>query len=477
MAKVLQPPDWLELITEIAEKNPERLLELWAAGDPVDGKGRYLHWDEMRHRTPPEGLSTHEWWVATKASRNAFARPLPLTSVQGEPFRFSNIDSIQEVVHRIDQYASGQIQTDDPVTSVGSSDRYVVSSLMEEATTSSLLEGAATTRRAAKEMLRTQRRPRTHGERMVSNNFNAMLAAEKLARDGTSLTPDDVLELHRIVTDGTLENESEAGRLQQPGEKRVYVADSDDTVLHRPPPAEELPDRLEQLCAFANGENVEGFLHPVVRAILIHFWVGYDHPFADGNGRTARALFYWSMLRSGYWLAQYISISAILRKAPGQYKKSYLKAETDSSDATYFVIHQLQVLERSIDNLRAYLTRKTTEVNNVKQLLRSISRLNNRQLAIINDALHDPSQTFTIQGQARLHRVVYQSARTDLLALEDMDLFTKTKLGNQFEFYAVDDFQDRLHHLVEAEEQRIAHQVEAAVHDLSTEHEIEVQRS
>ncbi|WP_419924365.1 Fic family protein [Candidatus Poriferisocius sp.] len=439
------------------------MIEVLTSGRPIDPKGRYLHWDEMRHRTPPDGLTLDEWWMGTAYSRFAVARPLPLTSVTGEPFRISNIDPIQEAVHRIDQYASGQIQADGAIANVQSSDRYLVSSLMEEAITSSLLEGAATTRRAAKEMLRTKRSPKTHGERMVFNNFNAMIAAEQLAREGRPLTPGDVLELHRIVTDGTLDDESESGRIQQPGEERVVVVDSDDTVIHRPPPAEELPGRLEQLCEFANGENVEGFLHPVVRAIVLHFWVGYDHPFVDGNGRTARALFYWSILRSGYWLAQYISISAILRNAPGQYKKSYLKAETDSNDATYFVIYQLQVMEQAIDSLRDYLARKTSEINNVKQRLRSVSRLNNRQLAIINDALHDPSQVFTIQGQAQLHRVVYQSARTDLLALEAMGLFAKAKLGNQFEFYAVGDIQDRLHHLVEAEKQQIAHEVEAAV--------------
>ena len=451
MAKVLPPPDWNDLGSTISQENPQRLLEVLTTGKPVDLKGRYLHWDEMRHRTPPDGLTLEEWWVGTAYSRLVIARSLPLTSVKGEPFRFSNIDSIQEMVHHIDQYASGQIQTDNAITNLGSSDRYLVSSLIEEAITSSLLEGAATTRRVAKDMLRTRRPPKTHGERMISNNFSAMVAAEQLARDGTPLTPENVLELHRIVTDGTLENESEAGRLQQPGEERVFVVDSDDTVLHRPPPAEELPERLAKLCAFANGENAEEFLHPVVRAILIHFWVGHDHPFADGNGRTARALFYWSMLRSGYWLAQYISISTILRKAPGQYKKSYLKAETDNNDTTYFVIYQLEVIEGAIDSLRDYLTRKTNEIAETKRLLRNGAGLNNRQISIISDALNDPHQTFTIRGQAQMHRVVYQSARTDLLSLEDMGLFTKIKVGNRFEFQAMSDLQDRLRNLVETE--------------------------
>ena len=313
MKKPLPPPDMAELLSEIADGGPQRVFDLFASGRPVDHKGRYLHWDQMRHRQPPEGLTLKEWWVSTAASRANNARTLPFTGTDGEPFRFTNIDRIQEMVHRIDQQASGRIETDDIVANAGSRNRYLVSSLVEEAITSSLLEGAATTRRVAKELLRTQRAPRDTGERMILNNYLAMRMAQEVAGSGEPLVPDDVLELHRIVTEGTLHDESEAGQLQRPGEDRVFV-DWDGELLHRPPRAEELPARLEQFCAFANGETGEGFLHPVVRAILLHFWIGYDHPFADGNGRTARALFYWSMLRSGYWLAQYISISSILRK-------------------------------------------------------------------------------------------------------------------------------------------------------------------
>ncbi len=450
MTKVLTPPDWSKLFAQMSHANHQRALEVLASGKPIDSKGRYLHWDEMRHRNPPNGLTLDEWWMGTAYSRSAIARPLPLTSVKKEPFHFSNIDCIQEMVHHIDQYASGQLQTDGIVTSMRSREQFVVSSLMEEAITSSLLEGAATTRRVAKEMLKTSRAPRTQGERMVHNNFAGMLEAERLASEKKPLTPEDVLELHHIVTEGTLENEADAGRLQQPGEERVFVVDRADKVLHRPPLAEELPRRLEQFCAFANRENDENFLHPVVRAILLHFWIGYDHPFVDGNGRTARALFYWSMLRSGYWLAQYISISAILRKAPGKYMKSYLKAETDNNDATYFVIYQLEVIKQAINSLKACLARKTEEIAATKHLLNVVSGLNNRQLSIINEALNDPYQTFTIAGHAQLYRVVYQSARTDLLALEELGLFTKNKAGNKFNFYPVKDLQKRLSTLIDS---------------------------
>ena len=428
---------------EINAESPQLLFEVITSGRPVDPKGRYLHWDQMRHRTPPQGLTMEQWWVGTAASRVNQARTLPFEGIDGNPFRFTNIDPIQEMVHRIDQQASGRIQTEDSVANVGSRNRYLVSSLVEEAITSSLLEGAATTRRVAKELLRTRREPRDTSERMILNNYLAMRRVEDLAGTEEPLTPDHVLELHRIVTDGTLDDQFEAGRLQQPDDDRVFV-DWNGQLLHRPPPAEQLPARLDRLCAFANGEVGEGFLHPVVRAILLHFWIGYDHPFADGNGRTARAVFYWSMLRSGYWLAQYISISSILRNALREYVLSYLHTETDSNDVTYFVIHQLEVLELAIEELRAYLTRRASEVSEVERLLRGVSNLNHRQLAVIGEALRDPDAYFTIAGHERLHRVAYQSARTDLLGLEDLDVFRRVQSGKKFEFWPVDDLSDRL---------------------------------
>ena len=162
--------------------------------------------------------------------------------------------------------------------------------------------------------------------------------------------------------------------------------------------------------------------------------MGHDHPFVDGNGRTARALFYWSMLRSGYWLARYFSISTILRKAPGQYIKSYLKAETDDNDATYFVIYQLEVIERAITSLNQYITEKTLEVAEVEQLALSVPGLNRRQLAVINAAQRDPYRSFTIEEHLSQEQVTYQSARTDLLKLEELGLLTKARVGKRYEF-------------------------------------------
>ena len=189
MKKPLPPPDWAGLLAGIAAEDPQRMIDLFASGRAVDEKGRYLHWDQMRHRQPPDGLTLNEWWVGTAASRATNARLLPFTGTNGNPFRFTNIDRVQQMVHRIDQQASGRIQTDEIVANVGSRNRYLVSSLVEEAISSSLLEGAATTRRVAKELLRTGREPRDTSERMIFNNYLAMRRAEEIAGSGEPWSP------------------------------------------------------------------------------------------------------------------------------------------------------------------------------------------------------------------------------------------------------------------------------------------------
>jgi Fic family protein len=448
MKMPMAPPAFehtIDRLINASKRGPEDLARILTGIGPVDQKGRYLHWDDMRNRTPPDGFTHDEWWTGTTLSRRALTRSLPLTDAAGKNFRFSNIDQIQEMVHRIDQRASGQIMAGDIVTSLRSSDRYLVSSLVEEAITSSQLEGASTTRRVAKELLASGRAPRDRSERMIVNNFQAMVFAQELS--GAPLAERDVLDLHRIVTDGTLDDPNDAGRLQEPGEDRIAVYWKDGSLLHNPPDASELPARLTAMCKFANGELSDGFLHPVVRAIVLHFWLAYDHPFVDGNGRTTRALFYWSMLNSGYWLTQYLSVSSILRKAPSKYARSYLLVETDDNDLTYFVMYQLGVIERAIDSLHAYLARKIAEMHEIEQLIHGSNVLNNRQLVAVQHALRDPSEQFTVAAQRNQHRVTYESARSDLVGLERLGLFTKQKVGKKYVFRPQRDLPERLRQL------------------------------
>jgi Fic family protein len=403
--------------------------------------GKYLHWDELRHRTPPADLTIDEWWLGVKFARGHLMKALPLRDSAGLPFVYSVPDPAQRLLHEITRDATGGLQMEKHVTSPGTRDRYVVSSLIEESITSSQLEGASTTTAVAKDMLRSGRKPTTKSEQMIFNTFLAMAYVQEHRHD--PITPDRIFELHRIVTQDTLDDPSDAGRFRTP-EDNVVVQDPYGNILFTPPPAEQLAQRLEILCEFAASEADDIFLHPVVKAILIHFWLAFDHPFVDGNGRTARALYYWHLLQQGYWLAEFISISRILRKAPAQYARAFLLTETDDNDATYFVLHQLRVLGNAIHDLKLFLRRKVEEVKRVEKRLRETDDINHRQLALLSHALKHPEHGYTIQSHQTSHRVVYETARSDLLKLKAMGLLQQRRRGRAYIFYAPADLEQRL---------------------------------
>ncbi|MET0305073.1 MAG: Fic family protein [Solirubrobacterales bacterium] len=406
----------------------------------------YLHWDKLRRLKPPKGLTSEQWWLQIKSAREAELRAFPLSDPKGMRFRYGVTDDMQRSLHLIDQRGGGEVAMEEVVTSDAQArNRYLVNSLTEEAIRSSQLEGATTSRRVAKELLRSGRQPRDRSERMIVNNYRAIqFMREEM---GGELNPSAVLELHEIVTEGTLDDPSAAGRLQVPGERRVavYNRDGDARPVHKPPPAEQLPERLAELCEFANEED-DGtrWVHPVIRAILLHFWLAYDHPFLDGNGRTARILFFWAMRARGYWLAEYLPISRIIRLAPAQYGRAFAETETDGGDTTYFLIHQLNVIKQGIKDVYAYVERKTAEVRDIERLLQKDNRLNGRQLALLTDAIRHPSASYTFEGHAASHRVTHETARADLRGLAGRNLLVQRQKGRKYIFEPAPDLPKRL---------------------------------
>ncbi len=441
------PPKPAALLVNIKAETISKLIS--EPRSPLAG-GRYLHWDELRHRTPPAHLTHELWWLSVKMARQSLFRPLPLLLAKsGEPFVFGTPEPVLVDLHHIDRDAAGEISATVDVTTPEHRERYLRHSLIEEAITSSQLEGASTTRRVAVAMLREGRKPRDRSEQMIFNNYRAMQTIQRIKTQ--PLTPRRILELHRLLTEDTMDDPADAGRLRDSDDVRVEDH-RDGTVLHQPPLAKELLVRLERLCKFANGpDKDEPFIHPVIRAILIHFMIGYDHPFVDGNGRTARALFYWSMSRQGYWLMEFLSISHILRKAPAQYVRAYLHTETDDNDTTYFLVHQLEVIRKAIDALHDYLEQTVKEQRATGRLLASSpklrDKLNHRQIALLTHALKHPGERYKVEGHQRSHAVVYETARSDLLGLAKLKLLEKNRSGRAFVFTAPEDLRDRIDRL------------------------------
>jgi len=407
-------------------------------------RGKYLHWDKLLYYEPPEGLSHEEWWFALKIQRQNLFKQAPLNDKAAKPFQYLEADPMPEIVHEIDQGAGGLMQMPEQITNPNTKDQYYVSSLIQEAITSSQLEGAVTTRKVAKEMIRTGRAPRDKSEQMILNNFKTMQRIGKIKNQ--PLSKELVFEIHRLVTDRTLIDESQTGRFRN-NDEQIYVGDMYNEVFDTPPLAEQLDRRMTAMCDFGNGTTPKGFVHPVIRSIILHFWLAYDHPFVDGNGRTARALFYWSMLRHDFWLFEFISISQIILKAPAKYGRAFLYTETDDNDLTYFIIYHLEVIRRAIKELHEYIKRKTHRLQTIERELRGTAMLNYRQRGLISHALRHPHQHYTIKPHQISNNVVYQTSRLDLLDLEKRGLLTCNKVGRMWYFTPVADLEEKLANL------------------------------
>ena len=436
------PPRTPELLARVAEHR-ERLTAVVEASQEAADDGNYLHWDKLRHlNKAPKDLTTEEWWLALKLARNRLRKRLPVQDKEGLAFWYGLADPIPENLHHIDQDAAGSIEMpESEITNPSTRDRYVVHSLIQEAITSSQLEGATTTRVAAKQMLRSGRLPTDRSERMILNNYLAMETIRKIRNQ--PLTLDMLLKLHHVLVKGTLDDDSAAGRLRRTDET-VRVEDLYNVVLHDPPPADQLHKRLKHMFEFANGKTPSYFIHPVIRAIILHFWLAYVHPFVDGNGRCARSLFYWSMLRQGYWLCEFISISELIRKAPAKYGRAFLYTETDENDLTYFILYHIEIIRRAIAGLHKYVSSKVADLRRVERLLRASSGYNHRQMAILGHALRHPDAEYTVKSHKTSHRIVQQTARLDLYELVSKGLLVQRTLGRTFYFTPAEDLKDRL---------------------------------
>ncbi|MBI5203346.1 MAG: Fic family protein [Nitrospirae bacterium] len=431
-------PDWKTILKE--PFNPALIIKTMDLVRKTNSD--YLYWDDFKYQSMPEGVTPESAWAMLKTSRRFQTKYIPLADSKGHPFSYWLPDCVLKEIHYIDQQAGGSILLDYPSVHTEEKRRYMIRSLVDEAISSSEIEGAVTTRVVAKEMLRTGRKPKDRSEQMVYNNYQSLQMIKKHLSE--PLTIDLINKIHASMTENTLENPSWAGRFRAPDDEEIQVFDSDGQVLHIPPSATDVPALMANLCNYVTSDGEDEFVNPIIKGILIHFWVAYVHPFMDGNGRTARALFYWYMLKHNYWLFEYLSVSTAILNARTQYYRSFLYSEMDDNDATYFIVYNLKAIHKALEILNEYIKRKQKEKKNAYRFAAKYPALNLRQRALLASALEKHQEIYTIEAHSNVHGVTYQTARTDLLALKDMGLLAMRKEGKKFIFMPVADISRKL---------------------------------
>lgn len=402
----------------------------------------YPYWEDFKYKMKGTPYDLSFLWNYTKLTRQKATTKIKICDWEGFKFTYNTTSKLLKYLHQFDLHLGGILEGGSIIPSE-EKNRYLISSIMEEAIASSQLEGAATTREVAKEMLRSNRKPKTLSEKMILNNYLTIQRVLELKDE--KMSKELLLELHSIVSKDTLQRSSAEGKFREINDVKVVDGITNE-VFYIPPDHSAIELLIQKFCDFANDRNAEvenDFIHPIIKAIILHFLIGYIHPFVDGNGRTARAIYYWYLISKGYWLVEYMSISRIIIKSPAKYARAYLHSEYDENDLTYFIEYNLRCMDMALQELKKYIKRKIQEKQSLYTIVKN-ENVNERQAELLKAMLVDRQKSFTIKEVEARFGVVYQTARTDLLGLEELGYLQEKKFGKKLVFFRVEDLEKRV---------------------------------
>lgn len=384
---------------------------------------KYYYWDKIKYLPTPENITPEDVWTIAKIRRLSSA-----TKIRFGNYTFSWFlnGKILELLHEFDLNIGGTLESKSLITK-DEKNRYLISSIMEEAIASSQIEGAVTTRKQAKEMLRKNKPPKNKSEQMIVNNYVTIQKILEIKDE--ELSPQRLLEIHKLVSKDTLINHEDEGAFRKTDDINVIDVVNGE-VLHHPPSSIEIEKLIEDLCTFFNQDKKDVFIHPIIIGCIIHFIVGFIHPFVDGNGRTARALFYWYLLRRGYWLTEYLSISRLILKSKAQYTRAFIYTEIDDNDLTYFINYKLRTMSLAYKYLREYIQRKVQEKKQLSEFIR-LDGINERQALILKWAYEEPSLMLTVKEVETRIAVSNQTARSDLQSLAEYGFLEAIQINSK----------------------------------------------
>ena len=170
----------------------------------------------------------------------------------------------------------------------------------------------------------------------------------------------DILTMHREMTQGSDEDNSVPGTLRAAS---VQVGSPDLGGVHLGAPHESLARLMEELLAFVNSRRVRSE-HPVIQALLAHFFLVTIHPFGDGNGRVSRLLESGILFRHGYNVHGFYGLSNFFYRNGDRYKTllQLSRRSRERFDLTDFVEFGVTGFAEELEGINNYIKTKVNRV-------------------------------------------------------------------------------------------------------------------
>jgi len=193
--------------------------------------------------------------------------------------------------------------------------------------------------------------------REVVNYFAALCHIEKHAGK-KAITHEDVLRLHKIIA-GQVMDQGEAGRYRT---TRVRVGP------YVPPPPELVSGLMLELLEWWNKDS--GSLTPVLSSAIVHYQFEAIHPFADGNGRTGRALALWELYRRGFDTHHIFSVDEYYWEGRPRYYAALQAVGRQNEDMTHWLEYTSEGLLVTLDRVWQRIQHLSARAKGKKLVLR-----------------------------------------------------------------------------------------------------------
>ncbi len=186
---------------------------------------------------------------------------------------------------------------------------------------------------------------------------NAYEAYEKLPE----IDPYDINELKKIHGIMTKYLVDESGEFRK-GEEGVFNGDK---CIFMAPPARMVPELMQNLFDWLCASKDE--VHPLIMSAVFHYEFVFIHPFADGNGRTAR-LWHSAFLSKWNAIFEYIPIESQIERFQEEYYDAIAKCHTEGSSNT-FILFILEQIDKILDEITEQIAVDEGISEYVKKLL------------------------------------------------------------------------------------------------------------
>ncbi|MFG1592826.1 Fic family protein [Halobacteriovorax sp. CON-3] len=377
---------------------------------------RYTPLDDIKYRLDSLGVSLRDWPEVKgtiQRLRRASSIPLYVEEID-KKFWFYPADCINKKLHQIESLGGSLFDLIQRHQNF--KQEFLINAAVEEAITSAIYEGANSTRSKAKALISSGEKPKDKDEYMLINNYLAM----KWIKENVSkqVSKDLILKVHEIVSQNTLEGDDAnfSGKFRN---NKVYVG------THEGIDYTKIEDTIDEVIELTT--NNPRYLHGLIKGILLHYFTAYIHPFFDGNGRTARTLFYFKAMKNNLKFVELLSISANLKQHSKRYEKSFDLVKEHQLDLTYFI-------DFCLDSLLLSLKKVQEKVNFLITISELITRdgLSETQVSLLQKMALNKYKAISIEEYALDINKSREISRRELKDLKVKGYVFEHKQGKKF---------------------------------------------